>query len=230
MKYIFCILFILMSFLQACSDMTESMDEYLSKGEIIYIAKVDSAKTYSGNNRFMLSYWISDPRAKQLYIYWNQKVDSIIVDIPEHNANDSIILLLGDSNNKFAEGDYTLQIVSHDNKGNKSINYEIPVNVYGEAFLNSLRNKFIKSADINKNNNSVSITWGAINSSKELGVIIDYTDLSGSSVNIFKNSQELKSKTVLNDVNLDLPLVYKTAYKPEETAIDTFYTSPINIY
>lgn len=52
-------------------------DEYLKRGETIYIGAVDSLKSNPGNNRVRLKWQMNaDPRIKDLIICWNNKKDS----------------------------------------------------------------------------------------------------------------------------------------------------------
>ena len=74
--------------LSSCSEMNDNFSPYMEKGEIIYIGKADSVKTFAGDQRFLLEFIVKDPRANALNVYWNQKKDSIIVPIPEHHPDD----------------------------------------------------------------------------------------------------------------------------------------------
>src|SRR5690554_2206975 len=69
------------SVLSSCSKMNDLHDEYLKRGEQIYVGQPDSAKIFPGNERALLRYWTSDPKASKLLVYWNARQDSLLLDI-----------------------------------------------------------------------------------------------------------------------------------------------------
>ncbi len=231
--------FILISFISicfvSCKEMNENVDLYLSQGEIIYLAKSDSVKTFAGNERFLMRFWMSDPRASALHIYWSQKTDSLIIPLAESDLQNAVDVYVGKNGKTVTEGNYTLQLVTHDVLGNTSIVDERTVNVYGETFAKSLTQKFIKNA-IYGSNDKLVLTFGGVASTKEVGIELAYTDKSGVikhlSYSTDKIKKTLKDSVVLSNVDVLQPLTCRTKYLPESTAIDTFYTeySVINVY
>jgi len=224
-KKYFALLFIPLYILFACSDMNDKHDIYLQNGEIFYIGRVDSAKILPGQNRFVLRYWITDARAKELKIYWNQKRDSLIVSVPVHNPSDSIDVLIGDNEHIIPEGGYTFQVISSGGGNLKSIVFEKSGNVYGEKFLSTLTNRFVRKIDYDPNKEKLSIAWGEPSSSREIGVEITY--FVGETKNVVKlTAGQIGSKTILDNVNVEKGVSYRTMFLPEPIAIDTFFTSP----
>src|ERR1044072_14406 len=56
----------------ACSKMDDTYDDFISNGEIVYIAKVDSARVYPGNTRMDLSMLLTaDPRISKVKVLWD---------------------------------------------------------------------------------------------------------------------------------------------------------------
>lgn len=226
----------------ACSDMNDSMEPYLSNGEIIYIAKSDSVKTFAGRDRFLVRFWMSDPRATDLYIYWSQRKDSLVVSLPAgRNKADSIEVYIGKEQG-VAEGSYSLELVTRDKLNNKSVTDEYIVNVYGDLFANPLLTRFIKSAKYDSKTANVTITWGGSYSAKEYGVRLFYKSKDGIAMantytaealkkGINTQYEDEKDILVLKDMDIKEALIYETLYLPEPTAIDTFYTEkkPITI-
>ncbi|MCK3683906.1 DUF4998 domain-containing protein [Maribellus sp. YY47] len=213
--------------LLSCSDMNDKHDIYMQNGEILYIGRVDSAVVLSGNERFILRYWITDPRAKELKIYWDEKSDSIVVPIPEHLAADSIEVLVGDNSLAVPEGAYTFQLVTTDGEGLTSVDFDMIGNVYGSQFEATLAQRFVKETTFDPDNNQLAITWGDPSSTRDIGVELTYYE--GEEKKVIKIYNEDGAQTVLDNYNLDKGASYRTMFLPEETAIDTFFTSSASL-
>ena len=145
------ILFGIISAIVGCTGMNDKHDIYLQGGEINYIGRVDSAKILAGNQRFKLKYWITDPRAKVLKIYWSQKSDSVIVPIAAHQPKDSIEIIVGNAQKIIPENNYTLQLLSTDGGLLKSIIFEKIGNVYGPKYQTTLLNRLYTPGEIQYN-------------------------------------------------------------------------------
>lgn len=213
--------------LSACSDMNDMHNIYLENGETIYIGKVDSIHTFSGNQRVLVRFWITDPRAKQLRVYWGQRQDSLDVTIAKHNPLESQEFIIGENEKNIEEGDHTIQIYSYDQKGHRSIRFEKIIKIYGERYQQSLSNRLINK--VVKKNNLLEITWGGSNNKEEIGVEICYTPLNGNEKTLFYSNDELSTPTIINDIDWNKPISYRSCYKPEETAIDTFFAPKTKI-
>lgn len=214
----------------ACSEMNDLHDVYLKDGEKIYVGRIDSLKAFSGRERSLIQYWITDPRVKSLHILWNQRQDSIVVPVPAHDPADSIEFIIGDGNGIIEEGDHTVFIYSYDDKGHRSIKFETLVNVYGDRYQATLMNRPVSSVVL-KEDNSLTITWSGSFSKDEIGIQMSYLDNSGKPVESIIPSNILAKPVVFNDINVTKPISYKTLYTPEKFAIDTFYTEvePIKV-
>ena len=219
-------LFLLTTF--SCSKMNDKHDLYLQGGEIIYIGRVDSARILPGENRFLLRYWITDNRAKELKVYWNQMADSLIIDIPHHEPSDSIDYIIGNNTNVIPEGNYTFQIVSDDGDGLESIIFEKMGNVYGELFYQLMTDRFVKSTGYNPVSKNISIEWGEPSSSKDIGVELTYYAEDTKKTVQFL-TKELESQTLLENIDVEKGVTYRTMFLPEPMAIDTFFTAPLTL-
>lgn len=228
MKYTYIIISLMAAWMfGACSDMNDVHDPYMKDGEKIYIGRVDSMHNFGGNERVLLRYWITDPRAKTLCIYWNHKKDSINVDIPSHDPLDSQEVMIGENGSTIAEGDYTFQIYSYDNRGHRSIQFEQLVNVYGEKYRLTLSNRTIQK--VSKEENTLTIEWNGSNNSEETGIEIFYTDTNDKEKSLFIETESLSFPTIIENVNLQQPVKYQTWYKPEPESIDQFNTQLVDI-
>jgi hypothetical protein len=220
---------VIVAYLASCSDMNEDHDIYLKRGEIVYIGRVDSVRVLPGNGRFLLRYWVTDPRAKALKIYWSQKQDSLIVPIPDHAPLDSMDILVGDSEKMIPEGSYTVQLYTSDGVDLRSVLFEKNVNVYGEKFAATLLERLITQVSYDPENKEASIQWASVMSAKEVGIEITYFDVSGKEITWRQSTEEIGTTTVLKELDVTKGVFYRTMYLPEAAAIDTFFTASLKI-
>ena len=217
------LLLLLIIVVSACSDMNDLHDIYLRNGEITYVGRIDSIKSFGGQDRALIQYWITDPRVKNLHLFWNQRRDSIVVPVPAHDPADSLEVIIGDGNGVIAEGEHTIFIYSHDDRGHRSIVFESLISVYGDRYQASLINRPVSSTELNENSNLV-INWEGSLSSDEIGILISYLDNNDNPIESFIASETLANPVVFDNVNITQPISYRTMFVPGESAIDTFYT------
>lgn len=219
------ILFGVLSSFVGCTGMNDKHDMYLQGGEIDYIGRADSAKILAGNQRFKLKYWITDPRAKVLKIYWSQKTDSAIVSIPTHQPKDSIEVIIGDAQKIVPENNYTVQLLSTDGGKLSSILFEKIGNVYGPKYQASLTSRLYTLVKYTVLNSVVTISWAGITSDKEIGLEISYFSPDNTLIKTRMTTAVVGTQTILTNVNKIKGITYRTMFIPEKMAIDTFYTS-----
>lgn len=217
------LIFLLITIVSACSDMNDLHDIYLRDGEIIYVGRIDSIKSFSGRERALIQYWITDPRVKYLHIFWNQRRDSIVVPVPPHDPTDSLEVMIGDGNGIITEGDHTIFIYSNDTRGHRSVVFESLISVYGDQYQASLINRPIGNTELDEDNNLI-ITWKESVSSDEIGILVSYLDNAGNPMELFIPSDTLANPVVFDDIDVTKPISYRTMFLPGEFAIDTFYT------
>lgn len=206
------VLFVLLS---SCSKMNDMHDEYLRRGETIYVGKPDSVIVFAGKERVKFRYWISDPKAAKLAVYWLSRTDSVIVDIPAHLAKDPIELIIPN----LPEYNYSFELVTM-NKDfkNRSVTFPINGSTYGAKFQSTLINRPIKSSL--KYPTYLETLWlGAIE--KGIGCELTYVNTLGASVKTLVPMTD-KLNTITDLVG---GINYRTLYLPTPTAIDTFYTA-----
>lgn len=218
-KYLFIASALLLACL-SCSKMNDNIEQYLSQGEITYLAKPDSVKLFPGRERFLAHFWVRDPRVSEARIFWSQRRDSLSVPIPEARDKQEPVVVMVDRN--IAEGDYTLYFVTYDKYGNHSVSDEHFVNVYGDFFQSTLLPRHVKSKSLK--NNALTINWGSSFSLMEYGVRLFYTDLDGKDQVELVTKEAMGASTVVNNVDSGKEFSFETVYLPEPMAIDTFYT------
>jgi hypothetical protein len=206
--------------LSSCSKINDNFAPYLENGEIIYIGKADSVKTFAGKNRFLIQFIVKDPRANALHIYWNQRSDSLVFPIAQHEPYDVFSLYIGGNEKPFGQGSYTLELITKSKDMFKSIPVFTSVNVYGDRFAQTLVPKIVRS--VTNAGGKVTITWGGAISEREVGVALEYVNALQRDTAVYRTTTELKTPTVLQDIDLTQGLKYKTLYLPEPAAVDTF--------
>ncbi|GHV67324.1 hypothetical protein FACS1894199_12580 [Bacteroidia bacterium] len=211
--------------LGSCAEMNDKHESYLENGEIIYIGKADF-KIFPGNERILLRYWVSDPRAKSLDISWLQGKESLEIPVPVHQPVDSFDIYIGRNDKTIAEGNHTFKLVVWDDKNHKSVVVETGANVYGQKYQDRLTNRPIVSADAD--GNDVTVVWTGSLSGEETGINVNYTNTSGDAITERYEPAEATT-VVFPDVRLTAPMTWQTMYLPEPSAIDTFTTAPETI-
>ncbi len=204
--------------------MNDKHDIYLQDGEVLYIGRIDSARFFTGDQRFLMRYWITDTRAKEMKIYWSQRNDSLIASIPSHSPVDSIDIVIGNDQTLIPEGSHTIEIITTDGEDLRSIKYERIINVYGPKFESTLHNRQIKKTNYNSTNSRLSVDWSDVTSVREIGIEVSYTDTEMNPVVLKIPIEEIGSSTVLENVNADDDILYRTMFLPEPHSIDTFYS------
>lgn len=219
--------------LASCSEMNDKHDEYLAEGERIYIGKIDSLKTFAGDGRIKLRFWVSDPRAKTVNFYWFPNNDSVTVDINTTSAVDSFEVFIGGptSTKSIQEGNYTLRAITRDQSNHFSIPFEKTINIYGDRFRSILTNRVLRSITFQASDGLLSLFFSGAVNEKELGIELFYTDRVGEIRSLQLAASEITSPVVIPNVDATKGVTYRTMFLPEKLAIDTFYTpkTPIQI-
>src|SRR5699024_6319288 len=121
--------------------------------------------------------------------------------------------------NDLQEGEYLFELVHYDPIGNRSMSVDTNAMVYGMQYSRGLGNRMIES--ITQHEDKVSIQWDS-SSEGMVGVEVNYTDMNGV-LRTVQFSVDLDS-SILEQVDIQEKIEYRTLYKPEELSIDTFYS------
>ena len=208
----------------ACSKMDDTYDDFIKDGEIVYIARVDSATSYPGNNRMDLSMLLTaDPRISKVKVYWDAggQTDSTEKAVQRTAGVDTVWF----SFNKLPEGTYTFYIYSYDNAGHRSVKTDVIGTVYGEKYIARLVNRTVKSSIYDDNTKTAIVNWfGA--GADIIGEEIIYTDVQGlERKQYYKHESLADSVCILPDYLKGNSFQFRTLYKPAPNAIDTFYSN-----
>jgi len=225
MKHIIYILLSLGLIFVSCTDMNEISKDFLVP-ETRYAGSPDTIKVFSGRERVILNFQLTDMSIVSMDVYWNNRSDSMILPVEMDEAPKKFNIEIGD----LAEGAYSFEIITHDDKGNTSIVSRATGKVFGEAYQNSLLDTPLRAYIDGGITSKIEAIWGSPDltalrmellytnvSDKEITVVVEVPQ-SEDELYLFQDTlriSEYKSGTALR---------YRTFYLPEKTAIDTFCT------
>lgn len=193
---------------------------YLNGGEILYTGKADSVQVHPGRNRVEL-YWllISDPTIVRSKVYWNNHADSTEVAISRTAGIDTIRLLISN----LAERTYDFEIINYDKVGHASMKAHTIGTVYGTTYESALLNRGINNAEWTEN--EAHITWSDVDSATGvLGMQLRYTDADNKLHDTLIPAVMEGQMSTWANYPSNTPFEYRTMYRPDTLAIDTFYT------
>lgn len=207
--------------ISACSKIDDYKEKYMAGGSIIYSGKMDSVMIFSGRNRVKLTgLFTSDPNIVKYRVFTNSRQDSVEVQVKRTAGVDTANLIISN----LTEGTQSFEIRTYDASGNSSVPVFVTANVYGANYQSSLVNRGVADASL-QNDGSAKITWADVSS--DAGVIymeVKYTDTAGAIHDTILPSVAAGLVTNLPAIKLGSTFEYKTAFLPNPTAIDTFYT------
>jgi hypothetical protein len=200
--------------------------EYLDRGEGIYIAKVDSVESVAGLNKVWFKWWLpGDPRITKTEIRW---IEGIETKSREYTINrtqkDSIVMeaILDD----FPEGSFSFEFINWDEAGNRSVSIGTTVEVFGDRYKTGLRNRPI--AVVTKFGNGYAAVW---NASDCLYSDLSYRTVNGQTVSMRlpADSAEVTPRLLLLDYD-GSGLVQTTYYLFETPVFSEIITVPSEAY
>ncbi|WP_121812045.1 DUF4998 domain-containing protein [Mucilaginibacter kameinonensis] len=206
--------------LSSCTKMDDYKKKYEPNGPIIYPGKLDSVQVFSGKNRvFLTGLFTSDPKIVKYRVYWNSKQDSIETLVTRSSGIDTAKLFIPN----LPEGTMTFEVRTFDNGGHISVPVTLAANVYGSLYQSSLINRGIAKAEL-QSDGSALINWADVNVDDGLiSMEIKYTDVSNKQHDTLITSLATGLSTSLPKFKAGSMISYRTAFKPNPTAIDTFY-------
>ncbi len=203
-----------------CSKMDDTYKQFLDYGQQKYPGRPVVGGVLPGYKRMHLTWQnSSDPKVKKAIIYWNNRADSMEVNIDP--SQQYTVIPFDD----LPEGMYIFEIYTFDSEGNRSIKTEIIGRVYGDFYQSTLLSRPIYDATVV--NDSLRISWGGISDTAIQGTEVIYTD------KFNKTQRYFVGKDILVSQLPDFPrgnIQYRTVYLPSPVALDTFYTPWVNTY
>ena len=213
---LFFILPVIIVLIASCGEMDEHYRKFLEGGEKIYPARADSAKVHPGRHRLQLTWLVlADPKVKRANVYWNNRKDSIAVEINKTSSVDTVKVMLNDLD----ESSYVFEIITYDDKGHASMVTEVVGSVYGDDYENSLLIRPILEATAWKNRGTA--RFGPT-SREAIGTQFEYEDEYGVPQSLFVPVEELRAR--MPSFKEGSTMRHRTVFKPSKLAIDSFYT------
>jgi hypothetical protein len=212
----------------SCSEIDDNYEKYLVGGEKEYAEKPEMVTCYPGNYRIKLSLrYVTAPRIQKCFVYWNNSKDSVIMDVADSTPDTFYV-------EKMLEGmderSYIFDVYSVDNFGNKSLKKTVGGTVYGEIYRKSLINKGISSITKLGTDTAI-VNWLLPNPDGAVELELKYEDRTTNNLKTkLVTIEELQAQykqvniqsTKLGNYKIGGTLWYRTIFKPEVTAIDTF--------
>jgi hypothetical protein len=205
----------------ACDSMTDIYQEYLDRGETIYIGRVDSLQARPGNGRALLEWEINaDPKLVDCIIYLDGRADSLVVPIVRDpgGGKQKMSVVIDD----LTERGHLFEVRTRDAAGIVSLKAEKSVICYGDRYAASLVNRAIVALEANPG--AAIVTWGITENS--VGVEFNYVNRDGIARSLLVPPSETVS--VLTDYVSGGSFSYATLYLPVATCIDIFRAAPVS--
>ena len=209
------ILFLLLVFLFSLGCNKDDGKEG-GKSDQTIVNKAESVEVFPGRNRAKLNLILFDSVNGWARVFWNNKRDSIQVEVKEHAGKDTISVLIENLN----EGIHDFVVYLYDTEGNSSKGIKISGTVYGDSYEASLSNRSIRTIEVN--DGIININWEEANLDV-LGTELIYSDLFEIAHSIIVRPNE--ETTEIIDYFFGSEVKYRSFYLPKENAIDTFYTA-----
>ncbi|MCH5599132.1 DUF4998 domain-containing protein [Niabella ginsengisoli] len=210
----------------SCKRYDNDYLKYFDGKESVYPGLVKNLSYRAGNLRTVLTWNPSpDPSVIKYVVTWNNGQDSIVTQANSHNYEDTVSVIVPN----LSEYVYSFVVRSYDDKGNRSIGQEINnVRVYGNVYRNTLLNRNINTTNpyVYGDDGTLTLNFAKADSSN-ISTIITYTNTSDApEEKILLRDEEM---VTISNYKAGTPINYRSSYKPEGNAIDTFKTiSPDN--
>lgn len=201
-----------------CGDMNDIHQDFLDRGERIYVGKADTLLVFGGYQRAKITggmYYAKT--AEKVIIRWivNGKKDSVIVLAHDWKANNDTLSVLIEG---LEEGTQRFFVQTYDKEGNKSLNVECSGTIYGDQYILSASPKIITR--MTPLPEGLELIWNM--SEEAIGAEIRYENNEGQTYTRVGGKDDI---TVLPDWKLGGSIQTRTILLPEPGAIDTLYTA-----
>lgn len=212
------ILSTLVFMLANCADMNDIHQEFLDRGERVYVGKADTLVVFGGYQRARIQGAMHYAKtAEKCIIRWtiDGEKDSVIVQASEWRANNDTLSVLIEG---LTEGTQRFFVQTYDKENNKSLNVECSGTIYGDQYILGATPKII--TQMTPLPEGLELTWSM--SEEAIGVEIRYESNDGEKQSTI-DAQE--ATTLLPDWKVGGTIETRTILLPEGGAIDTLYTA-----
>lgn len=198
-----------------CTEMNDIHQEFLDRGERIYVGKADSLVVFGGYHRAKIQGLMFYAKtAERCIIRWTTdgEKDSLIVQAGEWKANNDTLSVLIEG---LTEGTQRFFVQTYDKEGNRSLNVECTGTIYGDQYILSATQKII--TQMTPQPEGMQLTWNM--SEEAIGVEVKYESNDGEK--LLKIEADAIT-TILPNWKLSGTVQTRTIFFPEE-GIDTLY-------
>lgn len=197
--------------------------KYFGKGEIPYAGRADTVIVHPGAQRMLLSVVLgNDPLVTKIKAFWNDGKDSIAKVVTRDLIKGTVDLMI----DNLEEGTYNFTVYTYDNKNNSSVVRYVSGTVYGPVYSSALVNRRLKGITYNTDGSLINISWAHGNPDEE-GIELLYTGKDGESKKRMIPRNEVL--TSLSEYDENTKLRYRTIFKPDPNAIDTYTMEYIEV-
>lgn len=200
----------------SCRKQDHFYKDFIKSGEINYVGMVDTAFVHSGQHRIKLSFDLKDPNINRVRILWDLGEDSLIMPVQKGIGLETFEALLDNLDERL----YSFVIYTLDKNNNQSVAYRIQGQSYGEEYISTLLNRAISTVSFVDDN--ATVNW-YVGNEQLYETEITYTKMDQSTVNLTLPAKI--NNIVLPNIDRSKAIKYRTIYKPNERAIDLFYTN-----
>lgn len=171
----------------------------------------------SGEERIELEWdYPTDPNVVSYKIFWDNENSSLSGSFSGDDTQDPSVIITD-----LEERSYKFDVYQYDNEGNSSEKSTAQANVYGEQYRSGLINRPVEEIN-NLPDDELELIWGDSAGNGFLFAEIKYEDNTGEET-IVKSEKEAASE-ILSNFPSGNGFEVRSAFIPEPTAIDTFYT------
>jgi hypothetical protein len=210
-----------LALVMAACQKKDDYKKFTEGGEVVYPAKIDSLKIYSGNLRVKVSGALNaDPRVVKFRVFWNSKMDSIEVPVTRSGGVDSVNYILSG----LEEGPINFEIRTYDAQGHISVPMNVVGNVYGERYRSSLNNRGILSTEFNPQGEAKLKFQDLNTGSSTIGMQIRYKHKDNTTHDTVIVAQAKDQVVTLPKFNGN-PIQYRIIDRPDRSSIDKFYSN-----
>jgi len=213
-RYLFLIL--VATGIYSCEDMTDNYSKYIKDGETVYLVKPDSVESYAGNGRTLIKCMLKNAfNVDKIWVYWNEGHDSTSFDFVQSADIDIVEMMI----TNLDERSYIFDIYTKNTDGNSSVKVTTFASAYGERYRAALYPRI--PSGFSSDTIDATMTWQASDESEDV-TEVKYTNIPGIE-NIVSLSTDT-TKLRLWQFSDAGAVTYRSFYKPEPTAIDSFAT------
>lgn len=189
------------------------------EGEVdeVVIDAPEALAIRSGDGRVGLEWdYPTDANVVSYKIFWDTKNDSLSGNFSGDETEDPNVVI-----NDLEERSYKFEVYQYDKENNSSDKATAQANVFGEQYRSGLINRPVEEVN-DLPDDELEIIWGDSAGSGFLFAEIQYEDKAGEET-IVKSDKEATSE-ILTNFPAGNDIQVRSAFIPQSTAIDTFYT------